>query len=164
MTLYQATEINCQSPICYRNLLEEKDVSSEAVIHPSPYFACFWSSTVKKHNTLEEDCAIFHECSVPPPRDSSICYLLSALLTDRTGRTACWWALWSKRLLSFLQLMFINYFYSRLNVWYHDFKISFNKLRACIHYKRSLITMQLVEYSMARYFLWKLLHEIKYCH
>lgn len=27
--------------------LEEKDVSSEAVIHPSPHLACFWSSTVK---------------------------------------------------------------------------------------------------------------------
>lgn len=44
--------------------------------------------------------------------------------------------------------MFINYFYSRWYVWYHDFKISFNKLRACIHYKSSLITMQLVESSM----------------
>lgn len=63
--------------------------------------------------------------------------------------------------LSFLQLMFINYFYSRQYVRYHDFKISFNKLRACIDCKRSSITMHLMEFSIACHLLWKLLHEIK---
>lgn len=52
--------------------------------------------------------------------------------------------------------MFINYSYSRQYVWYHDFKISFNKLRACIDYKWSSVTTHLMELSVERY-----LQEIK---
>lgn len=52
--------------------------------------------------------------------------------------------------------MFINYSYSRQYVWYHDFKIRFNKLRACIDYKWSSVTTHLMELSVERY-----LQEIK---
>lgn len=81
------------------------------------------TTTVKKHNTLEGYCAIFHEHSLVALRDIPICYLLSALLTDKTGKTACWWTLWSKRFLSFLQLMSINYFSSRCYAAYLKLKL-----------------------------------------
>lgn len=65
---------------------------------------------------------------------SVICSQL-CLLIKQEGQLAD--GLWeATRLLSFPQLMSINYFYSRQYIWSHDFKISFNRWRACIHYQR----------------------------
>lgn len=82
MTLSQASEINCQSPVAPGIFLEEKNVSSEAVIHPSPHLACFWSSAVKNLTHWRKIVLYFmsalchHQGTVPSVICSQLCLLI----------------------------------------------------------------------------------------